>query len=89
MKVSNMRSRNSGREVANQFIIEHDGYTYFQSYQTIIARKGGGETVLDKDYWDYSVTTGKYRNQFLGEGINETRRKIREGIYRVEDLNID
>ena len=30
--------------------------------------------------WDYSMTTGKYRNQFLGEDKKETQRKIKEGI---------
>jgi hypothetical protein len=27
---------------------------------------------LDSNAWDYSVTTGKYRNQFLGETKRET-----------------
>ena len=45
------------------------------------------KTTLDERYWDYSVTTGKYRNQFLNEGIAETRSKIESGEYMLADLN--
>ena len=87
VRVSNMRSSN-GKNVPNQFIIETDKGTFFQSYQTIIAhRKNDGSVVLDKNSWDCSVITGKYRNQFLGEGISETRRKIADGKYKLADLN--
>jgi len=88
MKVQNMTSKNSGREVANQFIIRDDyGNTYFQSYSTIIVKVGGGKTILDQDSWDYSITTGKYRNQFLHENKAETERKIKSGRYELADLN--
>lgn len=46
-----------------------------------------GKIVLDLHKWDYSTTTGKYRNQFLGEGIAETRKGIAEGRYVLADLN--
>jgi len=42
--------------------------------------------ILDSYYWDYSRTTGKYRNQFLGEGIADTRAKIESGEYKLADL---
>ena len=29
----------------------------------------------------------KYRNQFLGEQIEETRSKIKNGTYKLKDLN--
>ena len=92
MKVSNMTNSN-GRTVPNQFIIYHGAFVYFQSYETIIARKGKGKgkgkgkVVLDKDSWDFSATTGKYRNQFLSEGIVETRKKIASGEYKLVNLN--
>ena len=88
MKVSNMTSSN-GNEVPNQLIIRTDTDVYFQSYDTIIARKcfNSGKVFLDKNKWDYSNTTGKYRNQFLGEGIEETRKKIKSGEYKLVDLN--
>lgn len=89
VKVSNMTSLNSGREVANQFIIATNEGEYFQSYDSVIAfiPNGGGKTILDKKYWNYSTTTGKYRNQFLGEDINETRKKVASGEYLLANLN--
>tara|TARA_R100000656_G_C3900929_1_gene118773 strand:+ start:194 stop:493 length:300 start_codon:yes stop_codon:yes gene_type:complete len=95
LQVENMRS-SSGKSVPNQFIIKMktEGPYFsetFQSYSSTIARRifshHGTKIVLDKNYWDYSVTTGKYRNQFLGEGIAETRKKIKEGQYKLVDLN--
>jgi len=86
MKVQNMIS-SRGNSVPNQFIIREAGNVYFQSYDSIIVRKAGGHTLLDINYWDYSVTTGKYRNQFLGETKKETEKKIRSGEYRLVDLN--
>ena len=88
VKVQNMEGR-TGREVANQFIIETNDGLYFQSYQTVIAfiEFGTGKKYLDREAWDYSVTTGKYRNQFLGETKKETERKIEEGIYELVNLN--
>ena len=47
-----------------------------------------GKTFLDEYYWDYSTTTGKYRNMFLGNwGINEAREKIKSGEYKLKNLN--
>ena len=85
MKVTNMIS-SKGNKVANQFIID-DEYLYFQSYDTIIAKKGHGKVYIDENKWDYSVTTGKYRNQFLGETKKETQKKIDSGVYILADLN--
>jgi len=42
---------------------------------------------LDEKYWDCSVTTGKYRNLFLGESKKETERKIKTGEYKLTNLN--
>ena len=87
-KVRQMTSNSSGRPVANQFtIITSDG-EYFQSYDSVIAFKDNeGNVTLDDYTWDYSRTTGKYRNQFLGEGIVDTRSKIESGEYKLADLN--
>lgn len=109
MKVKNMTSNSSGREIANQFIISEEGHgangnfirrETFQSYDSIIAIKTIWprkaltlptmkeiDIVLDETYWNYSKTTGKYRNQFLNEDKKETEKKIKSGEYRLEDLN--
>lgn len=86
MKVENMTSAN-GNPVPNQFIIWNDGECFFQSYKTIIACISKGKTILDKFFWDYSVTTGKYRNMFLGESKAETLKKIESGEYILMNLN--
>ena len=63
----------------------------FQSYDSIIAKKVSKgwkqEIILDRNYWNYSRTTGKYRNQFLGETIKETESKIKSKEYKLKDLN--
>ena len=88
MKVSNFTS-NNGNPIANQFIIREKDKETFQSYDSIIAviNYKTRKTYLDEYYWDYSVTTGKYRNAFLGEGIAETRKKIKSGQYKLKNLN--
>jgi len=86
-KVENMISSN-GNTVANQFIIRLNSIgTFFQSYNSIIAGKTPEGIVLDKYYWNYSKTTGKYRNIFLGETKKETEQKIKSGEYILTDLN--
>jgi len=92
IKVKQLRSATSGRDIPNQFIITTEDRKIFQSYDSIIAVKinMGNEKdyiMLDKTYWDYSRTTGKYRNQFLGEDIKTTRKKIKSGEYKLWDLN--
>lgn len=74
--------------VPNQFIIHTETGSFFQSYDSVIAFiDNNGNVSLDKTYWDYSRTTGKYRDMFLNEGIKETRRKIESGEYSLADLN--
>jgi hypothetical protein len=93
MKVQNMTSPRTGKPVANQFIIvrtTNNGtpVRVFQSYGSAIAKIVGSRQVyLDRDKWDYSTTTGKYRNQFLGETKKETQSKIDSGEYILTDLN--
>jgi len=100
MKVRNMTSNRTGRAIPNQFIITEHGRgslgnflrrETFQSYDSIIAIVTTWpceETVvLDIDKWDCSKTTGKYRNQFLGETKKETEKKIKSGEYKLVNLN--
>ena len=90
IKVSNMTStRFGGGPVSNQFEVTTPDGIYFQSYDTVIAFKElkTGKTYLDTNSWDYSKTTGIYRNQFLNETIKETREKIKSGEYTLVDLN--
>jgi hypothetical protein len=102
MKVQNMTSSN-GNKIANQFIIEDVKIQYksrtgetitpprgnmFQSYDSNIAFRSWGNVIfLDSKYWNYSKTTSKYRNIFLGETTKETQAKIDSGEYILTNLN--
>ena len=99
-RVENMTS-SRGNTMPNQFRIFTDEGVYFQSYSTVIAfkpapkYKGVGSFTyeaynpiqLDEHAWDYSTTTGKYRNQFLGEKKPQTEAKIKSGEYVLMNLN--
>lgn len=84
--VKNMTSSN-GNKIANQFIINTSKARIFQSYDSIIVKKTSENTYLDSYYWDYSKTTGKYRNMFLDETKKETQKKIDLGVYKLTNLN--
>jgi hypothetical protein len=86
MKITNLTS-NKGNKIANQFEIKDGNTIYFQSYDSIIVKIEAGQIYLDPVHWDYSKTTGKYRNQFLGEDKKETEKKIKTGIYILTNLN--
>ena len=89
MRVTNLTSNNSNRSVPNQFELRDDyGNVFFQSYDSIIVKiDNTGKTFLDERYWNYSKTTSKYRNQFLGECTKETEAKIKTGEYTLCNLN--
>ena len=88
--ISTVRSMESsnGNDVSNQFTISGDGWELFQSYRSRIALIWRGQVYLFKD-WDYSRTTGKYRNQFLGEGKAETLAKLKSGEYIAADFEVE
>jgi hypothetical protein len=83
MRVENFRG------VKNQFLVfDENGNCYFQSYQSIIAKNDiNGKIFLDKVFWNYSRTTSKYLNLFLGENRKQIESKIKEGIYQLVNLN--
>jgi hypothetical protein len=87
MKVKQFEGKNGA--VRNQFILIDDaGNVFFQSYDSIIVKRcTNGDIFLDEETWDYSITTGKYRNQFLNETKKETERKIKAGVYKLAQLN--
>jgi hypothetical protein len=87
MKVENLES-NKGNKVPNQFIVTTEKGSFFQSYNSVIAIIEEGQPVkLDEKFWDFSKTTSKYRNQFLGEDTKTTEAKIKNGTYILTNLN--
>jgi len=72
----------------NQYVFNLKDCKMFYSYKSIIAIKyDNGDVLLDSDYWDYSRTTGKYRNIFLDEDKKTTEKKIKKGEYKLKKLN--
>lgn len=57
---------NNGRNVSNQFEIYYEkdnkSYKVFQSYSSMIIKWENGKIIEIGADWDYSRTTGKYRN---------------------------
>lgn len=96
MIVRNVISTRSYRAVANQFIVKTENATYFQSYNSLIAKvdKTSGSVTLSSR-WDYSNTTRKYLYQFLNsygyEGLNKAKveKYIKEGEFKYVDLITD
>ena len=87
-----MISGKSVKTVPNQFEIhgrDNDGkhFRIFQSYHTTIAKITSNKVFLDVNHWDYSTTTGKYRNIFLNENKRLTEKKITNRVYSLADLN--
>ena len=72
----------------NQCIVGTENEAFLQSYNSVIVKIDVNNTVwLDEYYWDYSKTTGKYRNEFLMETKKETEKKIKSGEYKLVNLN--
>jgi|SRR6056300_827418 hypothetical protein len=96
VSVRPMTSR-GGNDLANQQIMSDPHGETFVSYGSKIAYRShdmygvGNERrhkiVLDEYYWNYSRTTSKYRNEFLGFGVDECRKRIADGTIKLANLN--
>ena len=88
MMVSNLMS-NKGNRIANQFNIkDNEGNQYFQSYDSIIVKiTRNGIVYLDEKYWNFSRTTSKYRNLWLGLTTKEIEQQISDGKIIFTNLN--
>lgn len=86
MKVENMVSNRTNRPVPNQFVITDGNTEVFQSYKTTVIKIEHGKTYIDNGY-PFSKTTSKYASLFLGEDSKTIKRKIKDGVYILADLN--
>ena len=82
-----MTSNSTGREIANQFIIEDGNKVYFQSYKTIIAMKQVGKITIDTNAENYSRTTSKYLYQFLNTDKKRLLEDVKTGRIIRANLN--
>lgn len=96
MRVSNLTSPRSGEPVKNQFVIDDGDKEVFQSYETPIAKKDNSGYTISSNY-NYSVTTGKYFNQWLRSwGFNDDEiKKLKKWLTKansgdtMEMLNVN
>ena len=54
---------------------------FLKSYNKIIIAKKGGEIYINADYHDYSVTTARHRNLYLGVDSKEFKKNVKKGKY--------
>lgn len=80
--VENMVSSN-GNDVPNQHILYFDNGKLFKSYDSVIAVQIYSDKTYLTPHWDYSSTTGKYRNHFLRCNKKECETKLKNGTFRL------
>lgn len=74
--------------VKNQFVINHEnGDVFFQSHESMIAKKSNGKIYLDPDFYNYSKTTSRHLAKFLGIDSATLKKGIKNGEYIFEKLN--
>jgi hypothetical protein len=84
--VGNLSSPRTWRPVANQYNLVHENGRSFQSYDSLIAVRMGGNLYLTADH-DYSNTTSKYATEWTGYSTKERREGLESGkfIFIEED----
>ena len=66
VKISNLESPRTGNPVSNQFAIESSRYSFFQSYDSMVAIYDKKERRITLGpAWDYRMTTRKYLHKWL------------------------
>ena len=85
LKVENIK--NNGRNVNNQFIISYEEnnkkYRIFQSYNSMILRWENDVLIEVGLDWNYSRTTGKYRNFLTDMNKKQFKKMLEENFeYR-------
>lgn len=82
-----LQSPNSGKDIPNQVVNLFEEGKVFVSYSSIIAvvRYDDSPIILGND-WDYSPTTSKYRNIFLGNTKSDVIKWLKSGEYVLGDF---
>lgn len=85
VRVKNLESPRTGRAVANQFEIVYENGRVFQSYNTLIGVRTGGNLYLTSAH-EYSTTTSKYCTEWCGFNLKERRDGLKSGrFYQIAD----
>ena len=87
LRVKNVN--NNGREVSNQFEIFYEEnnkhYKIFQSYESMIIKWENSIIIEVGGDWDYSRTTGLYRNILTKTTKKEFEKMLRNNFIYNED----
>lgn len=93
MKIKPIISPRSGEAVRNQFVIIDDNATYFQSYESVVAKLEINELHIDKLIlgrdWDYSNTTLRWLYVFLNDYVPRYYYYIERNYGKLCKANIE
>ena len=80
---------NNGKKIANQFEIFYEEnnkqYKIFQSYNSMILKWENGIIIEVGNSWNYSNTTGKYRNLLTGMNKKKFEKMLKEKFEWYEN----
>ena len=86
-KVIPMLSARSGEPIRNQYVIRTGKLYHFQSYDSLVASYDASSRILTLGlYWDYSVTTMKYLNQFIRQYCHPVHMKLPLGKSGADSI---
>lgn len=73
----------------NQVVVQFsDGSEIFNSYgKNIVEYSKNHKIYFDKKYWNFSNTTSKWRNKYMGVDSKWVKDAIKNGIVKFKDLN--
>lgn len=74
---------------SNFVVIQDKNFKTCLSYNVVIAKINikTNKITLDSKYWDYSRTTRKHRNEFLGMDAKQISKMIANKEIKLADLN--
>ena len=75
------------REMQNSDTFEDGIYCLRDDWDLWVKDLNKPLIILDYNHWDYSTTTGRYRNIFLNENKKLTESKIKNNTYLLANLN--
>ena len=78
----------NGKPCANTTIIATNGNKTLYSYNRAICRADShNNIILDPVYYDYSTTTARHRNSFLGVTTAQLKHMINNNLVKFANLN--
>ena len=83
ISVENATSRNGMNTAPNQFILQYDNGSLFQSYKTPVAAYVNGELYINVKSHAYSTTTNRFVKQYTELSKSEREKGIADGSIKT------